>query len=188
MKKLIIPITMAFGLFLMGQGLYMDAKAKVAQMLISSSWESRSKDSPVSKPWSWADTHVIARMDVPRLQEIIYVMADDSGESLAFGPGHMPASAQPSGDGHVVLAGHRDSHFEFLKNIKVGDLINTENVHANKKQYRVTELEIINVNEQEIPLLDYSQLTLITCYPFEDFIPGGPLRLVVHAEPVNIKV
>jgi len=185
MNKLIISITMICGLFLMGQGMYMDAKAKVAQILISSSWESRSKDSPAAKPWSWADTSVIARMDVPRLKETLYVMANDSGESLAFGPGHMPASAQPSGDGHVVIAGHRDSHFEFLKDIRVGDIIDTENSKANKKQYRVTELEIIDVNEQEIALFDHSLLTLITCYPFEDFIPGGPLRLVVHAEPVN---
>lgn len=188
MKKLVIPITMTCGLLLIGQGMYMDVKAKVAQVLISSSWESRSNDSPASRPWWWADTHVIARMNVPRLDETLYVMADDSGESLAFGPGHMPASAQPSGNGHVVIAGHRDSHFEFLKNIKVGDVIDTENSQASKKQYRVTELEIIDTNEQEIQLYDYSQLTLITCYPFEDFIPGGPLRLVVHAEPIKVEV
>jgi len=186
MKNFILPITMAFGFLLVGQGVYMDAKAKVAQILISSSWESRSQDSPAAKPWWWADTHVIARMSVPRLQETVYIMADDSGESLAFGPGHMPASALPSENGHVVIAGHRDSHFEFLKNIQVGDLIDTENNQANKKQYRVTELQIIDSSEQEIPLLDYSQLTLITCYPFEGFIPGGPLRLIVHAEPVHI--
>ena len=51
--------------------------------------------------------------------------------------------------------------------------------------YRVVELKIINTEDQEISLFDYSHLTLITCYPFEDFILGGPLRLIVHAEPVN---
>lgn len=178
---------MVCGLLLIGQGMYMDVKAKVAQILISSSWEGRSQNSSPSKPWWWADTRVIARMDVPRLKETVYVMQDDSGESLAFGPGHMRASAQPSKSGHVVIAGHRDSHFYFLKNIKVGDLINTENNQATKKQYRVTELKIINTNEQEIALFEYSQLTLITCYPFEDFMPGGPLRLIVNAEPVDIE-
>ena len=186
MQRFTISLTMLCGLILLGQGAYMDVKAKLAQVLIASSWESRTDGASPSKPWWWADTRVIARMDVPRLQETVYVMQDDSGESLAFGPGHMPASSKPSENGHVVIAGHRDSHFDFLKNVKVGDLINTENKQANKKQYRVTELIVIDTNEQEILLFDHSQLTLITCYPFEDFIPGGPLRLIVHAEPVNL--
>jgi len=185
MQRLITSIMMLGGIFLVGQGVYMDAKAKIAQVLISSSWESRTLYSAPAKPWWWADTRVIARMDVPRLKETVYVMQDDSGESLAFGPGHMPASDTPSGNGHVVIAGHRDSHFGFLKDIKVGDLISTENNQANKKRYRVTEVTVINSNEQEILLLEDSQLTLITCYPFDDFIPGGPLRLIVNAEPVN---
>ena len=115
---------------------------------------------------------------MPRLKETVYVMQDDSGESLAFGPGHMPASARPSEQGHVVIAGHRDSHFEFLKNIQIGDLVLTKNNQSSEKKYRVKELIIIDVRNQEIPLFEHDQLTLITCYPFEDFIPGGPLRLV----------
>ncbi len=182
MKRALVLLLMVSGLFLLGQGFYMDVKAKVAQVLIETSWQNRTPDSPPARPWWWADTKVIARLDVPRLEETVYVMQDDSGESLAFGPGHMPASAAPSEEGHVVIAGHRDSHFEFLRNIKVGDLVLTQNNQSTEKQYRVTELIIIDVREQEIPLYDHNQLTLITCYPFEDFIPGGPLRLVVHAE------
>jgi len=163
----------------------MQVKAEVAQFLISSSWQNRTLDTPPIKPWKWADTRVIAKLDVPRLKETAYVMQDDSGESLAFGPGHMPASATPSNNGHVIISGHRDSHFSFLKDIKNGDLISIENDQFAKQNYRVSELIVIDTQEQEIELLDYSKLTLITCYPFEDFIPGGPLRLVVHAEPIS---
>ena len=163
----------------------MDVKAEVAQWLISSSWEDRSNNDLPVKPWWWADTRAVAQLDVPRLNETLYVMQDDSGESLAFGPGHMPASAPLSQDGHVVISGHRDSHFSFLKDIQVGDLIITENHLSNKQHYRVTHSFIIDTREQEIDLYEHTQLTLITCYPFEDFIPGGPLRLVVNAEPVN---
>ena len=122
MRRLVVTLMMCTGLFLLGQGFYMEAKAKVAQVLIAASWHNRTPDSPPAQPWWWADTKVIAKLDVPRLKETVYVMQDDSGESLAFGPGHMPASARPSEQGHVVIAGHRDSHFEFLKNIQVGDL------------------------------------------------------------------
>ena len=185
MKRLVVTLMMCTGLFLFGQGFYMEVKAEVAQVLIAASWHNRTPDSPPTRPWWWADTKVIAKLDVPRLKETVYVMQDDSGESLAFGPGHMPASARPSEQGHVVIAGHRDSHFEFLKNIQIGDLVLTKNNQSNEKKYRVKELIIIDVRDQEIPLFEHDQLTLITCYPFENFIPGGPLRLVVHAEPLQ---
>ena len=188
MKRVITPILLGLGLFFLSQGLYMDVKAEVAQMLIATSWNDRAKNEAPVKPWHWADTRVIASLEVARLKQSVYVMQDDSGESLAFGPGHMPASAPPSADGHVVIAGHRDSHFAFLKNIKVGDVISTENYQSQTLQYRVTELFIIDSTEEQIPLYDEAMLTLITCYPFDDFIPGGPLRLIVNAEPINIVI
>ena len=185
MRRLIIISLWVVGCGLLSQGIYMDAKAKLAQWLIASSWENRSQNSPATKPWWWADTKVIARLDAPRLNKTLYVMQNDSGESLAFGPGHMPASAKPSSNGHVVIAGHRDSHFAFLKEIQVGDVLSTDNQHSVKVQYRVTDIEIIDSSKQEIDLFNHSHLTLVTCYPFDSVVPGGPLRFIVHAEPVE---
>ena len=184
MNRLITSTLLFVGLCLIGQGFYMDVKAKLAQVLIDSSWNNRNPNSIPPKPWKWADTRAIAQLQVPRLNQSLYIMQDDSGESLAFGPGYMPASAPISGNGHTVIAGHRDSHFEFLKDIELGDHIFTENHHSIKQHYRVIDRQIIDVRNQQIPLFDHAQLTLITCYPFEDFIPGGPLRLIIHAEPI----
>jgi len=184
MRRLTIITLWVVGITLLSQGVYMDAKAQLSQWLIASSWENRKDNSPAAKPWYWADTRAIARLEAPRLNKTVYVMQDDSGESLAFGPGHMPASAKPSTEGHVIIAGHRDSHFSFLQDLYVGDLITTGNQHAEVKQYRITEIEIIDSSKQEINLFDNEQLTLITCYPFDSVVPGGPLRYLVHAEPV----
>jgi len=137
MKHIINGALFILGCYFLGQGVYMDAKANIAQVLIASSWENRSEGSPAVRPWWWADTRAIAQLDVPRLKQTLYVMQDDSGESLAFGPGHMPASSSLSEHGHVVIAGHRDSHFSFLRDIQMGDLIITENTQANVQQYRV---------------------------------------------------
>lgn len=186
MKHVFSSLLFLTGALLFGQGIYMDAKAKLSQILISSSWESRSLNTPPPKPWWWADTRAIAELQVPRLNKSLFVMQDDSGESLAFGPGYMPASAPVSGNGHTIIAGHRDSHFAFLKDIVVGDLILTENYHSIKQHYRVTKRQIIDVREQQIPLFDFAQLTLVTCYPFDDVIPGGPLRLIIHAELIVV--
>jgi len=32
---------------------------------------------------------------------------------------------------------------------------------------------------------DQKKLTLITCWPFDAVVPGGPLRYVVHAVSLN---
>lgn len=174
------------GVYLFSQGIYMDVKAKVAQVLISFSWNQRVDDRPPTKPWWWADTRAIAKLEVTRLNQILYVMQDDSGESLAFGPGHLSQSAKPTENGHVMIAGHRDSHFKFLQDLKLGDTIDTSNYTTQSKRYRVNNISIIDSSKQQLNLLDQDQLTLITCYPFDDFIPGGPLRMIVHAQPIDI--
>lgn len=185
MKRLLITALWVAGVYFLGQGFYMEVKAKLSQVLISSSWQSRSEGSLPEKPWWWADTRAVARLEVPRLNKTLYVMQDDSGESLAFGPGYVPASVQPAQGGHTVIAGHRDSHFAFLKHIKIDDIITVENTQNIKQHYRVSEIKILDTRTQQVQLYDNSRLTLITCYPFESIVPGGPLRLIVNAEPIQ---
>ena len=172
------------GALLLGQGVYMSAKAKLAQRLIEHSWQQGAAGSPPPTPWWWADTKAVAQLNVPRLNKKLYVMQDDSGESLAFGPGHMNGSAEISSNGHIMIAGHRDSHFEFLRNIKVGDKISTTRFDESKMHYKVNNIYVLDSSKHDLPLYEHSQLSLITCYPFDDFIPGGPLRLVVDATPI----
>lgn len=176
------------GTILLSQSFYMDAKAKLAQVLIAHSWAVGTKHDAAleaaPKPWWWADTRAIAKLQVPRLNKQLFVMQDDSGESLAFGPGHLPGSARPSMDGHVMIAGHRDSHFAFLEHVVVGDLIHTTNLQGQIVTYRVDQTEVFNANEDTLEKLDSKQLSLITCYPFNGLVPGGPLRYLVTATPV----
>lgn len=176
------------GAILLAHAFYMDAKAKLAQILIAHSWALSANGSHTQeftpKPWWWADTRVIAKLDIPRLQKTLYVMQDDSGESLAFGPGHLPGSARPSQSGHVMLAGHRDSHFAFLESLTVGDLIHTTNLQGKHKTYRIEQTQLFNINTDQLYKLDDDLLSLITCYPFDGLVPGGPMRYIVHARPV----
>ena len=185
MSRFLLAALWVVGALLLGQGLYLEAKAKLAQVLIASSWEQRSDDRPPPKPWWWADTRAIAKLEAIRLETSLYVMQDDSGESLAFGPGHINASAAPSQAGHVLIAGHRDSHFAFLKHLKIGDIIQTSDYQANTKRYRVNETMVIDSAEQELFLRDTNTLSLITCFPFESVVPGGSLRYLVNADEIT---
>ncbi len=174
------------GAVLLIQGLYMDVKASIAQGLIAYSWQQRTAVSPPPKPWWWADTNAIAKLKVSRLEKEVFIMQDDSGESLAFGPGHLTQSANISTSGHVMIAGHRDSHFEFLQDLQVGDVVETIRYDSLTTRYRIRTLRILDSSKEQLLRHDDERLTLITCYPFNDFIPGGPLRYIVDAERVDI--
>ncbi len=166
----------------------MQAKAQLAQMFIATSWESRQVNTMPGRPWPWADTRAIGTLEIPRLGIKQFIMQDASGESLAFGPGRVLPSVLPSSTGHAVIAGHRDSHFSFLRDVSKGDIITTSNYQQQQQSYKVSDIHIINVTEQSLNSNEeQNQLTLITCYPFDSLVPGGPLRLIITALPLQAK-
>jgi sortase A len=181
-KAILVNALFLGGAVLLCQGIYMDTKAIISQALIAHSWQQRTADRPPPKPWWWADTNAIAKLKVARLDKELFIMRDDSGESLAFGPGHLAASAAISSSGHVMIAGHRDTHFKFLKQLKLGDVIETTSVDSITTRYQIKRMSILDSSSEELIIYQQDRLTLITCYPFDDFIPGGPLRYIVDAE------
>jgi sortase A len=76
-----------------------------------------------TKPWSWADTWPVARIEVKRLHASTIVLAGSSGQALAFGPGHVERTPDAGERGVAVYSAHRDTHFAFLKNVTIGDEI-----------------------------------------------------------------
>ena len=72
------------------------------------------------------------------------VLAGGSGRTMAFGPGHVDDSARPGGEGNCVLAGHRDTHFAFLRDLEPGDEIVIETVAGARVEYRVTGARVVD--------------------------------------------
>ena len=133
------------------------------------------------RPWPWADTWPVARLTAPRLDVEVYTLADASGHALAFGPAHVAVTAAPGVSDNVAFAGHRDTHFAFLRQLVPGDLLVLES-RTHSLRYHVTETRV--VHESETQILERSgraELTLITCFPFDAIVPGGPLRYIVRA-------
>lgn len=161
------------------------AKAQVAQWLIADAWAETLVQQTPSKPWSWADTWPVARLQFPAHEVDLYVLAGAAGNSLAFGPGHHQGSALP-GAGMSVIGGHRDTHFRFLKNIEVGDRLTLQLANSNFLHYRIDRTEVVDINRQPLFIApDTRSLVLVTCYPFDALNPNGPLRLLVWAEPLE---
>src|SRR3954451_18660611 len=109
------------GLVLFGQGVYIHAKALVAQVLLERAFSETIVSGGKVKPWSWADTWPVARIELKRLHASAIVLAGSSGQALAFGPGHVELTPDAGERGVAVYSAHRDTHFAFLKNVVVGD-------------------------------------------------------------------
>lgn len=126
-------------------------------------------------------TAVVARLLIPRLDTDLYVVEGDGPEALRRGPGHLIGTAMPGTRGNCVIAGHRDTHFRVLENIRRGDEILLV-THAGRYLYRVVTTKVISPNDLAPlhPTRD-AELNLITCYPFY-YAGSAPERFVVKAQ------
>jgi len=89
----------------------------------------------------------------------------------------------PGEIGNTVIAGHRDTHFRFLRSVEKGELLSIESAKGNKHVYKVLGTHVVDARKGGLVLdTDTSMLTLVTCYPFEAREAGGPLRYIVTAK------
>lgn len=166
-----------------GRGAWTYAKAQLAQLLIERAWQRALAGEPAPKPWPWADTWPVARLDAPAHGVSLFVLAGSSGRSLAFGPGHEHGSALPGARGNSVIGGHRDTHLGFLQKVALGDSIRVQRPDGARVEYRVTQLDVLDKRDTWVARNDGGRrLTLVTCWPFDAIQPGGAERYVVIAE------
>ena len=173
------------GAVLLAHGFWIPAKALVAQVLLERAF-TEPAGFGAARPWPWADFVPLARLRAPRLEASAIVVSSATGEALAFGPGHLSGSAPPGARGNVVLAGHRDTHFRFLRELRPGDALVLETPGGAAADYAVAWAGI--VHERDTALLadgGTDVLTLVTCWPFDAIRPGGPWRYLVVAEGVE---
>lgn len=171
-----------------GHGGWIFAKAKLAQILIARAWTQAQTGAKNPRPWPWADTYPVARLVSTRHDVELYVLAGASGRTLAFGPGLLEGAARPGEIGNTVLAGHRDTHFAFLEHVVVGDSLILETADGRSYRYVVEGTAIRDHLETDLIRPEPDQvLTLITCYPFNTVVPGGPSRFVVRARSAALR-
>lgn len=183
--KAAAAVVFAAGTILVSQGVWIYLKAGAAQVLISAAWRRAQASSLPSSPWPWADTRPVAKLTwgEGEAASTLVVLEGASGRNLAFGPVHDPASVVPGSPGNSVIEGHRDTHFRILRTAAPGDLVQIETLDGRSLRFVVTDARVVDSRRSRIRLeADTARLTLVTCYPFDAVIPGGPLRWVVTAE------
>jgi sortase A len=178
----VVSALLCLGFWQFGQGAYIPAKAWLAQELMQRAWVRAGAGEERATPWPWADTWPVARLTAKQRDVDLIVLAGGSGRTLAFGPGHLSASAMPGQTGNAIIAGHRDTHFQFLRKLEVGELLGMETTRGQRHIYRIVGVDIVDSRKGSLVLdTDAAMLTLVTCYPFDALEAGGPLRYVVTA-------
>ena len=130
----------------------------------------------------------IGRIDIPRLGVSSIVRAGSDARTLRLAVGHIPGTALPGDNGNVGLAGHRDTFFRRLRDIRPDDEIRLVTPDGTFT-YHVERTNV--VDPQDVWVLnptDHPTLTLVTCYPFT-YIGSAPRRFIVRASldaPVKV--
>jgi sortase A len=178
----------AAGIWQLGHGAWIHAKAMLAQHLLRAAWGRTVAGESAVKPWPWADTWPVARLQVPAHGVDLIVLDGVSGRTLAFAPGHASGSVLPGTPGTAVVTGHRDTHFRFLERVRPGEEILVDTPGRPTARFRVQEAAVVDARTAVIRRDDEGlpSLVLLTCYPFDALRPGGPLRYVVVVGPASL--
>jgi len=171
------------GCLLCLHGSWLPIKGWLSQQLISYSWHQSVNLNQRIKPWPWADTYPIAELLFQRLNKRIVVLNGGDPTTLAFSAGAIAPFNQALSTQPFVVAGHRDSHFSFLDEVFMNDIISLADKHGQSQLYQVEAIDIVDASTGELPVLaDNSQLVLITCYPFTNTGSNSNERYVITAK------
>lgn len=181
----IVPLLLA-GLWFVGSAAAVEAKARLGQWLLADAWTRTLAGESRVRPWPWADSWPVARLEVPGRGIDLVVLAGATGRSLAWAPGHVSGTAPPAMDGLTIFGGHRDTHFRFLGALSPGEALQVQTPDGRTHAYEVTDTRIVDSRRAVVRRAGAgTALLLVTCYPFDAINPGGPLRYLVHAAPIG---
>jgi sortase A len=173
----------AVGVWQVGHGVWIYAKARLAQHLLQRAWARTLAGESDVRPWPWADTWPVARLRVPAHGADLIVLDGVSGRTLAWAPGHAGGSVRPGAAGTAIVTGHRDTHFRFLERVRPGDEVIVDTPGRPPAHFRVRDTAVMDSRTAVIRSDGDGEagLVLLTCYPFDAIRPGGPLRYAVIA-------
>ena len=123
---------------------------------------------------------LIGRLEIPSLHLTAMVREGADAATLRRAVGHIPGTALPGRIGNVGLAGHRDTFFRALRDIRKNDAIELE-TDSGTYRYIVQSTKIVGPRDVRVLApSNAASLTLVTCYPFY-YVGSAPDRFIVHA-------
>ena len=188
MKRIAETVFLIAGLVLVDWYIWTQARAVLYQAYASWTFNSQlhqieETPPPAAAPRLHRD-ELVGRLQIPRLGLNVMVREGDDEATLAEAVGHLPSSPLPGDLGNVALAGHRDTFFRPLRELRVNDRIAFATLKGTY-QYQVESIRI--VLPSDVSVLKASAeptLTLVTCYPFY-YVGSAPKRFIVRARLIG---
>ena len=202
-RKILSLLLFTVGAFFLFMGIRDYLESQVGQSQIADTWRSQpqpgteSQPQPDTKSPPQPETETprppavslgdaLAKLSIPRLNAEYYVVEGAGKKELRRGPGHLRGTAMPGTLGNCIIAGHRDTHFRVLKDLRRGDQIVVQ-TRDGEFVYKVTGLTIVSPkNTKSLQPSRQAVLHLITCYPFY-YVGPAPKRFIVQAELANVE-
>jgi len=132
-------------------------------------------------PFHSSTREPLGEIELTRIGVTAMILEGTDDRTLRRAVGHIPGTAMPGQPGNVAIAGHRDTFFRALQNVRQDDEITLMTLDGSYR-YRVDSISVVGPEATHV--LDNSGgdiLTLVTCYPFY-FVGPAPRRFIVRAQ------
>ena len=167
-------------LALLGSAALVHGRALAGQLVLGWAWEKARVAGYPIEPWPESDLRVRARLHAPRLGVERIVLDSATGQALAYAPGEL--RVRGTGPEVRFLAGHRDTHFAFLEELRPGDTLRLEDPRGVEQVYHVSEREVRHRDDLSVEMHPLTPvLYLVTCWPIDGAGEPTDERLVIKA-------
>ena len=165
----------------------MPIKAIIGQHYLEVAWKESLKSNKLSKPWKSADFYMVGELKVPKLKVSRVILNSVSGEAMAWSIGRVTNLNHAIDKQPIILAGHRDSHMQFMSELNIGDKIELTMSDGLMTTYIISGTEVSDKPEVALsPVrLGSKSLILTTCWPF-NAMKSGDQRYLIFADKVNV--
>jgi sortase A len=154
------------------------------QQLSNSTPPTASADGAVNRPITTIPGMPLGKIEITRIGLTAMIMEGTDARTLRRAVGHVRGTPLPGQQGNVAIAGHRDTFFRPLRNVRNDDEI-TLTTLSGSYRYLVDSTQVVPPEDTKV--LDNSDdttLTLVTCYPFY-FVGPAPKRFIVRAHRIS---
>ena len=165
----------------------MPIKAIIGQHYLEVAWKESLKSNKLSKPWKSADFYMVGELKVPKLKVSRVILNSVSGEAMAWSIGRVTNLGNAIDKQPIILAGHRDSHMQFMSELNIGDKIELTMSDGLLTTYIISGTEVSDKPEVALSpvTLGSESLILTTCWPF-NAMKSGDQRYLIFAEEIGI--